>query len=167
MSMKVLVAIDGSVHSEAAIAEVARRPWPAETEILVLTVIHASAPLLPDPSLALTAVYVQQTQDLRKRAPELVARACEQLRHSAPDLTVLTTIEEGIPKEIIVDTALAWNADLIIVGSRGHSRIRSLLLGSVALGVLTDAPCSVLVARAKRASDDADSKASPSVAVCH
>ena len=167
MSMKVLVAIDGSAHSEAAIAEVARRPWPAETEILVLTVVHAAGPLLPDPALALAAAYVQQTQDLRKRAPELVAEACEQLRHSAPDLTVLTTIEEGIPKEVIVETALAWNADLIVVGSRGHNRIRSLLLGSVALGVLTDAPCSVLVARAKQVSDEADSKASPSFAVCH
>ena len=167
MAMKVLVAIDGSPHSEAAIAEVVRRQWPAGSEILVLTVVHPGAPLLLDPSLALAAAYVQQSQDLRQHAPALVTAACRQLRHSAPDLTILTTIEEGVPKDVIIETARSWNADLIVVGSHGHGRIRSILLGSVALGVLTDAPCSVLVARAKRVGDDDKAKASPSVAVCH
>jgi nucleotide-binding universal stress UspA family protein len=166
MSMKVLVAIDGSVHSAAVIDEVASRPWPAESEILVLTVVHAAAPLLPDPSLALAAAYVQQTHDLRQHAPELVRSACQQLRHSAPGLTVLTAIEEGNPKDVIVETARSWNADLIVVGSHGHSRIRRVLLGSVAFGVLTDAHCSVLVARAKRANDEHEAKPSPSFAVC-
>ena len=67
--MKVLLAIDGSPHSEAAIAEVARRPWPAETEVLVLTVIHATAPVVPDPSFVLAAAHVQQIQELQDRAP--------------------------------------------------------------------------------------------------
>ena len=167
MPLKILVAIDGSAHSEAAVAEVAHRTWPAGTEILVLTVIHAAAPLLPDPSLALAAAHVQQLGDQRDQAPTLVAGACRQLRHNAPDLKVLTAIEEGIPKDVIVETALSWNADLIVLGSHGHSRIRRLLLGSVALGVLTEASCSVLVARAKRVSDDDEPKVGPSVAVCH
>ena len=167
MPMKILVAIDGSVHSEAAVAEVAFRTWPAGTEILVLTVVHASAPLLPDPSLALAAAYVQQLGDQRDHAPALVTAACRQLRATAPDLTVLTAIEEGMPKDVIVNTALSWNADLIVVGSHGHSRMRRLLLGSVALGVLTEASCSVLVARAKRVADANDVTASPSMAVCH
>ena len=65
-------------------------------------------------------------QERRGIAPApLVARACAQLRQSAPDLIVLTTIEEGIPKEVIVENALAWNADLIVVGSRGHNRLSS------------------------------------------
>lgn len=166
MPMKILVAIDGSVHSEAAIAEVAHRPWPAGTEILVLTVIHAAAPLLPDPSLVLAAAHVQQLGDQRDHAPTLVAGACRQLRHSAPDLKIVTAIQEGLPKDVIVETARSWNADLIVVGSHGHSRMRRLLLGSVALGVLTDASCSVLVARAKLANDHDETKASPSVAVC-
>lgn len=166
MSMKVLLAIDGSAHSEAAIAEVARRPWPPETQILVLTVVHAAIPLLPDPSMALAAAYVQQIQDLNTQAPGLVAGACRQLRQSAPDLTVLTAIEEGIPKDVIVETARSWNADLIVVGSHGHGRIRSVLLGSVAIGVLTQAHCSVLVARAKRAAGDAEATSAPSIAVC-
>ena len=45
--MKVLLAIDGSRHSDAAVAEVARRPWPAGTEVKILTVIHPTVPVFP------------------------------------------------------------------------------------------------------------------------
>lgn len=103
--VKVLLAIDGSPHSEAAIAEVARRPWPAETEVLVLTVIHAATPVMPDPSFALAAAHVQQIQELREQAPALVSAASEQLRRSVSDLTVLTTVDEGRPKDVILQTA--------------------------------------------------------------
>ena len=164
VAMKVLVAVDGSAHSKAAIAEVERRSWPADTQILVLTVVHAGIPLLPDPAMALAAAYVQQIQELHAQAPRLVDDACRQLRHSAPDLTVLTAIEEGVPRDVIVDTARAWNADLIVVGSHGHGRVRSVLLGSVALGVLTAAHCSVLGARAQRVGDDAEPNDAPPVA---
>jgi nucleotide-binding universal stress UspA family protein len=165
--VKVLLAIDGSAHSEAAIAEVARRPWPADTQVLVLTVIHAKAPLMPDPSFVLAAAHFQQIQQLHEEAPTLVNRACQQLRRRAPSLAVLTAIEEGVPKDIIVKVARGWGADLIVLGSHGYRRIRGILLGSVALGVLGEAPSSVLVARVKQAGADADAKTSPSVAVCH
>jgi nucleotide-binding universal stress UspA family protein len=165
--VKVLLAIDGSPHSEAAITEVARRPWPAETEVLVLTVIHATAPIVPDPSFALAAAHFQQVQDLRNRAPALVSTACRQLRSRAPYLTVLTAIGEGTPKDVILDIARNWGADLIVVGSHGYGRIRSFVLGSVALAVLAEAPCSVLVARLKRVSDDHDARLGTPVAVCH
>ena len=165
--MKVLLAIDGSPHSEAAIAEVARRPWPAGTEVLVLTVIHATVPVVPDPSFVLAAAHFQQIQELRDQAPALVSMACQQIQHSAPYLTVLTTISEGIPKDVILETARTWGADLIVVGSHGYGRIRSVVLGSVAHGVLTEAPCSVLVARIKRMTGDQGSTLTAPVAVCH
>ena len=53
--MKVLLAVDGSPHSDAAIDELARQVWPPGTQVLVLTVVHASAPIFPDPALVLTA----------------------------------------------------------------------------------------------------------------
>jgi nucleotide-binding universal stress UspA family protein len=165
--VKVLLAIDGSAHSEVAIAEVARRPWPTGTQVLVLTVIHAKAPLLPDPSFVLAAAHVEQIQQLHDEAPALVDRACQQLRERAPFVTVLTAIEEGIPKDVIVKVAREWGADLIVLGSHGYGRIRGILLGSVALGVLGEAPSSVLVARVKHAGADTDTETSPSVVVCH
>lgn len=165
--MKVLLAIDGSRHSDVAIAEVARRPWPAETEVLVLTVIHATAPVIPDPAFVLAAAHVQQIQELSEQAPALVSAACEQLRRSAPDLTVLTTVDEGAPKDVILETARTWGADLIVVGSHGYGRVRSFVLGSVAHGVLTEAPCSVLVARTKRLASEEDTTLTAPATVCH
>jgi nucleotide-binding universal stress UspA family protein len=147
--MKILLAIDGSPPSEAAIDEVARRPWPAHTEVVVLTVIHAAIPMVPDPSFTLAAAHVEQTQELRHRAPALLDAAAQRLRLANPDLTVRTAVEEGIPKTVIVDAARSWEADLIVVGSHGYGRFQRAVLGSVALGVLTDAPCSVLVAKTK------------------
>jgi nucleotide-binding universal stress UspA family protein len=51
----------------------------------------------------------------------------------------------GAPAAEIVSVAPDWPADVVVVGSRGRTRIARLLLGSVARGVLQSAPCSVLV----------------------
>lgn len=47
----------------------------------------------------------------------------------------------------IVNYAERENADLIVIGTRGRSGLTKLLLGSVASGVVTYAPCQVMVAR--------------------
>ena len=75
---------------------------------------------------------------------------------AAPYLNVQTTVDEGVPKDAIVDAARRWNADLIVLGSYGYGRIRRILLGSVATGVLSEAPCSVLVARVKQNSEEGE-----------
>ena len=60
-----------------------------------------------------------------------------------------TAVREGDPRIEIVQEALDWNADLIIMGSHGHTGLRKFLLGSVAQHVISHAPCSVEVARAR------------------
>ena len=51
----------------------------------------------------------------------------------------------GFPASTILDEAVARGSDLIVMGSRGKSTTRRLLLGSVSSSVLHSAPCSVLV----------------------
>lgn len=51
------------------------------------------------------------------------------------------------PALAIIEFAAENEADLIVVGSRGHSRIPGLLLGSVSQKLAAHAPCSVLIAR--------------------
>jgi nucleotide-binding universal stress UspA family protein len=160
--MKVLLAIDGSPHSDAAVAQVARRPWPPGTEVKILTVIHPTIPIFPDPAFALFAAHVEQAEELRRLAPMLMGTACEQIRRGAPNVTAILSVVDGVPKDMIVQEAREWGADLIVVGSHGYGSVRSMLLGSVARAVLTDAPCSVLVARAKRVAHAAESAAEQS-----
>ena len=56
-----------------------------------------------------------------------------------------------MPKDAIVNEAREWDADLIVLGSHGYGRVKRLVLGSVAAGVVASAPCSVQVVRSKHA----------------
>ena len=145
--MKVLLAIDGSPHSQAAAAEVAARPWPTGTAVEVLTVIHTSAPVAIDPALVLAAIHVELIEQRRRDALKIVASASEHIRQRTADLHVTTKTVEGSPKDVIVREAKEWGADLIVVGSHGHGRVRRTMLGSVAGAVVANAPCSVQVVR--------------------
>ena len=148
--MKVLLAIDGSAHSSAALDEVASRQWPLGTEIEVLTIVHSTTPLLLDPAFVLAAAHADTTQVLRKGAPELLASAAARIKHDHPTLAVTTKTLEGPPRELIVQEAARWGADLIVLGSHGHGPLRQALLGSVATGVAADAACAVEIIRAGR-----------------
>ena len=72
--MKVLLAIDGSPHSHAALVEFATRPWPHGTDVLILTVIHASIPLFLDPALVIAAAHMRRAPT---RWPGAATGCCE------------------------------------------------------------------------------------------
>ena len=147
--MKVILAIDGSPHSHAALVEFAKQPWPNGTEVRILTVIHPSFPLVMDPLFIGVSAHVQQSEELRNQAPALVEAANRLIRDAAPAIRVTTKILEGVPKDMIVQEASEWDTDLIVLGSHGYGRVRRMVLGSVASAVVATAPCSVLVVRAK------------------
>jgi nucleotide-binding universal stress UspA family protein len=62
-------------------------------------------------------------------------------------VTIERQILLGRPSASIVDQASTWGADLIVLGSRGHGPLRTMLLGSVSAEVVDSAPCPVFVAR--------------------
>jgi nucleotide-binding universal stress UspA family protein len=157
--MKVLLAIDGSPHSHAALVEFASRPWPRGTEVQILTVVHSSIPLLLDPAFLAAAAHMEQTLDRRRDAPALVDAAASIVRAADSNISVTTKIVDGVPKDAIVEEARSWGADLIVLGSHGYGRVRRVLLGSVAAAVVATAPCSVQVVRARHLLDDAESAA--------
>jgi nucleotide-binding universal stress UspA family protein len=148
--MKILLAIDGSTHSAAALDEVVSRQWPPGAEVEILTVVHSTTPLFLDPAFVMAAAYVQSTQQLRELAPELLAAAAARISRNHPDVKVTTKALEGSPRELIVKEAEDWGADLIVLGSHGHGPLRQALLGSVATGVAADATCAVEIIRAGR-----------------
>jgi nucleotide-binding universal stress UspA family protein len=145
--MKVLVAIDGSPCSKAAVREVAMRPWPDGTSIEVLNVVATRMPLIPEPLLILAATYETLLNEARNAAPALVSEAADTLRHAQPGLAITTRILEGPPKVRIVEEAEAIGADLIVLGAHGFGVAARMLLGSVSQAVVLHAPCSVEIAR--------------------
>jgi nucleotide-binding universal stress UspA family protein len=124
--MRVLICHDGSPSATGAIALAASMPWP------------------PDTRLDLVRVGGDAPGD-GGQLPEDVQDAVALL--SGPGRIVRATIATGRPATTLRDLAMQTSADLIVLGSRGHSPIRSLLLGSVSAELVERAPCSVLVAR--------------------
>ncbi len=138
--MKVLLAFDGSEHSQAALAEVASRDWPAGTQIQVLTVIHSRWPVVGDPFFTVASAHMESMLEQQSEAPELLNSAVGQIRARAPRLSVTSKVLEGVPHEVIVQEASDWDADLIVLGSHGYGRFRRAVLGSVAAAVAVERP---------------------------
>jgi nucleotide-binding universal stress UspA family protein len=145
--VKVLLAIDGSTHSHAALEAVASRTWPSGTEVLVLTVIHSRWPLVGDPFFTMAAARAESLREQEREAQPLLDAAVRLLSERAPTLRVTTRAIEGVPHDVIVQQAEEWGSDLIVLGSHGYGPVRRALLGSVAAAVAVEAPCAVEIIR--------------------
>ena len=145
--MRVLLAYDGSAGAAEAAALTQAIPWPSDSVLRVVSVLEPilspmSGPwdrgsvLSPDLDAAVTA---SANETLR----EVVQRLGSSVR------SVDGSVLRGRAASVIVDDAREFRADLVIVGSRGHGAIATLLLGSVSSEVVDHAPCPVLVARGR------------------
>jgi nucleotide-binding universal stress UspA family protein len=152
---KLILAVDGSPHSNAAIDVVAGLDWPAGTAVHVLVV----APKLwsPHDLDAEEARAVRETvARIRRRnlttAQEVAACVADWLRRSRADihrddLAIAAEVHEGRAAEAILDRAAALPADLIAIGARGLSEPSAFRLGATAHKVAAHAGCAVLVAK--------------------
>jgi nucleotide-binding universal stress UspA family protein len=116
--MTILLAIDGSPHSQAAVDEVARRPWPSGSTIRVMSVIQPYTP--PATEFVLAGATLE---DIRQQqvssAEQIITRAADALKETG--VSTETAVREGDPRSVIVDEADEWGADLIVVGSHGRT----------------------------------------------
>lgn len=144
--MKILLAIDGSPCSDAAVEAVARRPWPDRSSVKVLTALEPTVPPTPH-AWALPPSYYEDLQAARrKQGQDIVDRAIQKLK-SNKTVSVDAVLVPGSARPVIVDEAESWGADLIVLGSHGYSAWKRLLLGSVSQAVTSHAKCSVEVVR--------------------
>jgi nucleotide-binding universal stress UspA family protein len=152
--MKVLLAIDHSEASTYAAQEVAIRPWPIGTTVRVLSVTEPQRPPSAPPISGGERVFLNLLDADRRStlaAGELTARVCDALERGG--LAVESKVRGGNPASEILEEAATWSADLIVLGTHDRSRIERLLLGSVAQSVVSQAACSVEIARRKRANE--------------
>lgn len=149
--MKILLAVDGSECSEAALKEVAMRPWPQGTEIEIFSA--AEIPMLPPSDIGtLPAQYIDDIgKATREKAEEIVAEALAKINgHKQSGVTFTTKVVIDSPREAIIEESENWGADLIVVGSHGYRGYKRFLLGSVSSAVAAHAKCSVEIVRAHK-----------------
>jgi len=152
--MKILLAIDGSPCSKAAVNELATRPWPANSEIRIVSAFEV--PLSPTPEAwAISAEYFEQMERVaREQAQAVVDAAATKVSAGVNQaINVTTGILMGSPRSAILEESENWKADLIVVGSHGYGSWQRFLLGSVSQAVVSHARCSVEVVRCSEASD--------------
>jgi nucleotide-binding universal stress UspA family protein len=121
--MKIVLAIDGSKYSEAAVQSVIEQAQPG-TEVPVLHVVQPPSQALEFVVSAAGQVagymptLAPEFEAELKQAGELVAKTVGLLR--SKDLTATFAVEQGDPKSKIIEVADKWRADLIVVGSHGR-----------------------------------------------
>ena len=150
--MKVLLAVDGSACSAAAVKEVARRPWPVGTTINVLAALEPYMFPGTETWVMPESYYEASEKAEREKAQTAANEAAALLRRAQGSACeVIATVHEGHAPAVILDEAEKWGADLIVVGSHGYRGFQRFLLGSVSHAVATHAKCSVEIVRATEA----------------
>jgi len=136
---KVVVGVDGSAGSRAALQ------WAAEEArtrgaVLEAVIVWQYPALTTMPAFGV----LPPADEMNAEAKAALAAVLEE-EHllSSPELTVLEAITQGPPAAGLLEAAK--DADLLVVGSRGHGGFTGLLLGSVSQHCLTHSRCPVVV----------------------
>ena len=147
----VVVGVDGSPAGARALRFAAEE---ARLRGAVLRVVHAwSMPLVdaaPDPFLiefpGPTGPEVGELIDAAREGADAVAdRAVADALETAPGIEIERELVEGPAADALVECS--EGATLLVVGSHGHGRLASALLGSTSSRVIEHAPCPVVVVR--------------------
>ena len=140
--MNILLATDGSTYSDAAAQSIARLFRSREGEVRVLTVVEpVTTAVMPQ----MAQGYYPELEDQKREARALVERTVKTLAEAG--FKVSTSVLTGDAKAVILDEAVGWPADLIVLGSHGRKGIGRFLLGSVSEAVARHTACSVLIVR--------------------
>jgi nucleotide-binding universal stress UspA family protein len=154
---KAILAEDGSENAAAGARAIAGLPIFAAVTVRVVSVVDVPFPMVfADPTATSTAVeafrdYESAMPALRKQAGAVAAERAKALESQGFRAT--WEQREGEAAQELIGAAAELHADCIVVGSRGQTGLRRLMLGSVARSVLFHAPCSVLVAHSPKSAE--------------
>jgi nucleotide-binding universal stress UspA family protein len=137
----VLVGIDGSDHSRKALTWAAAEAANHGADLVVVNVWEHTLPP-PAGSVSVSERYVPDPS--QRTAEDLLEEIKEELGENPPVL-VQPRVKQGNPAKVLIDESA--DADLLVVGTRGHGGFRGLVLGSVSQHVAAYAKCSVTVVR--------------------
>ena len=146
---KIVVLIDGSKNSMEAADYALKMAEKYHSEVAVVHVVNI------DPNLQLLGIYRLSYPDTIKKTIEEARTEAQKwfteiIRNAEQKRIRIKTDVIDSPLSVVaalVNYADQEKADLIVIGTRGQSGISRMLLGSVASGVVTYAPCPVLVVR--------------------
>jgi len=147
--------VDGSEHSKKALTHAVDLAKEFESEIILVHVYSGTVPLVtpvmdtltqpPVPSPTAATIAAKLKEDAQRMGERILTEAELTVKHQGiPSKTVL---REGDAVREIVAVAESEKIDLIVIGHRGMSKLKEILLGSVSEGVVHKASCAVLIVK--------------------
>ncbi|MFY9966601.1 MAG: universal stress protein [Nitrososphaeraceae archaeon] len=151
---RVLVAIDGSISSMHTIDYAISIAMKNNSQLVILYVIDVyKYPYLPS-SIILAPTfgsekYLEERNEAEERMNKIKEKYKQKTKNNIDSKELKTEIIEGAKSAAttIMEYAESENIDLIIIGSRGRTSFKKLLLGSVSSDIIKNAHCAVLVIR--------------------
>jgi nucleotide-binding universal stress UspA family protein len=153
MIEKILVAVDGSEHSKKALNYAIELTKKFDGKITIInvysTVVPQTQPIdgLSTPAMSGTsaAMAAKMAEDAKLRGEQILTETQQFAKEHG--ILVEKVLREGDAVNEIVAEAKAGNFDLVVVGHRGMSKLKEILLGGVSEGLSHKAPCPVLIVK--------------------
>ena len=146
---RLVFAEDGSDGAFAARSVLAKWPIFKGMQLKVVSVARVDRPLRSGITAAVfddaRQAEADKLAEARAAHDHLARESAEQLRLAG--ILAQADLRTGDPSTEIIAAAHGWNADLIVMGSRGRGALARVVLGSVARSVLQSSKCSVLIIR--------------------
>ena len=137
----IVVGVDGSPNSRTALTWAAAEAAEHNADLVVVNVWEHTL-LPPSGSVSVSERYVPDPS--QRTADDLLGIIKEVLGEDPPVL-VRPRVKQGNPSEVLIEESA--DADLLVVGTRGHGGFAGLVLGSVSQHVAAYAKCPVTVVR--------------------
>ena len=151
---RVLVAIDGSISLTHTIDYAISIAMKNNSQLVILYVIDVyKYPYLPS-SIILAPTfgsekYLEERNEAEEQMNKIKEKYKQKTKNNIDSKELKTEIVEGAKSAAttIMEYAESENIDLIIIGSKGRTSFKKLLLGSVSSDIIKNAHCAVLVIR--------------------
>lgn len=147
MITSVLVAIDGSEHSNHALNFALEEAAKWDARLVVLTVIPKTI-MAMIPGDDFNPVYLPDYEvDVEEAYQRILNEAITKVSEKQPSIKFKSRLEKGRPADIILDVAKEEDIDLIVMGSRGLGGITGWILGSTSKHVVETCTKPILIVK--------------------
>lgn len=143
----VLIAIDDSIYSEAAIQWLGNFRWSQQTQFVIATVLENVPNKIDSMDDVEAAGILFNHKGVISSAQKILKAHARKLSQFLQTKNISIDLGTGNASESVAQLAKMHNADLIVMGSHGRTGLKKLILGSVSQAVSQNAPCSVAIVR--------------------
>ena len=146
---KILLATDGSFHSNNAAVQVAefQQKWNSKV-VIFHSLRHHKIPMGLFPNEPIPIELYQNIEEVSKKVGEQLLNKTKEIFNKAGLSVETRLIEDEEPEVYIRRIVEEENFDLVVLGSKGHhSKLKEILLGTVSTNVAKSVPCDLLIVK--------------------